>query len=358
MRDLTVSAIDRQNILNNKMALENIQEYIGITGMMFQGEYRFTTKMVADFFEVTPRTLTNYLQRYEDEIKHNGYEVIKGQKLKQFKDEFGYFLTNADYPEQTETNFPLSTENIDNQPKSRLKALAIFNFRAFLNLGMLLAESEKAKALRSKILDIVIDTLNQKLGGSTKFINQREEDFLIAMAREPVYRKEFTEALNKYLEMGNYKYAVYTDAIYKAIFLEKSSEYKVILKLEEKENPRDTMYSEVLRLIASFEVGIADAMKTKFDELGRKLQPHELNELIEQFASQRMWIPQIEDARNKMASRDYGLRNIIHERLKPYINSLSANDYERFLGNKSKDLLQRVIENPELLDVFKRLKDR
>jgi len=236
--------------------------------------------------------------------------------------------------------------------------LGIFNFRSFLNLGMLLTESEKAKALRSKILDIVIDTLNHKLGGSTKFINQREEDFLIAMAREPLYRKEFTEALNKYLEMGNYKYAVYTDAIYKAIFLEKSSEYKVILKIEEKENIRDTMYSEILRLIASFEVGIADAMKLKSEKLDRKLQPLELNELMEEFSAQRFWIPQIEDARNKMASRDYGLRNIIHDRLKPYINSLSAADYDRFLGDKSKDLLERVIENPDLLDIFKRLKDR
>jgi hypothetical protein len=71
-----------------------------------------------------------------------------------------------------------------------------------------------------------------------------------------------------------------------------------------------------------------------------------------------MWMPQIEDARIKMASRDYGLRSIMHERLKPYINALSAADYNRFLGDKSKDLLQRVIENHELLEVFKRLKDR
>lgn len=358
MKDLTISAIDRQNILNNNQAVGNIQKYLGISGMMFQGEFRFTTKMVAEFYEVTPRTLTNYLQRYEEEIKHNGYEVIKGLKLKEFKEQFGHLITKVDDFEQRETDFPLLTETLDNQSKSRLKALAVFNFRSFLNLGMLLTDSERAKALRSAMLDIVIDTMNERLGGTTKFINQREEDFLIAMAREPVYRKEFTEALSKYLEMGNYKYAVYTDAIYKAIFLEKSAEYKVILKLEEKENPRDTMYSEVLRLIASFEIGVADAMKIKFDELGRKLEPNELNKLIEQFATQRMWRPQIEDARSKMASRDYGLRNIIHERLKPYINSLSASDYERFLGDKSKDLLQRVIENPELLDVFKRLKDR
>jgi len=336
MNDLTVSAIDRQNILNNNQAVDNIQKYLGISGMMFEGQFRFTRQQITEFYVIDNSTIDRYMTQHENELKHNGYVNLKGKALKDFKDKFGHLLAEG----------------------TKAPQLGIFNFRSFLNLGMLLAESEKAKALRSAILDIVIDTMNERLGGTTKFINQREEDFLIAIAREPIYRKEFTDALNKYLEMGNYKYAVYTDAIYKAIFMEKSAEYKVILKLEEKENPRDTMYSEILRLIASFEIGIADAMKIKFDELGRKMQPHELNELIEQFATQRMWRPQIEDARSKMASLDYGLRNIIHERLKPYINSLSASDYDRFLGDKSKDLLQRVIENPELLDVFKRLKDR
>jgi hypothetical protein len=336
MKDLTISAIDRQNILNNKIAVENIQTYLGVTGMLFKGEYRYTRQQIIDFYGIDNSTIDRYLSQNEDELKHNGYVNLKGKELKEFKEEFGWML----------------------QEGAKAPQLGIFNFRSFLNLGMILTESEKAKALRSKILDIVIDTLNQKLGGSTKFINQREEDFLIAMAREPVYRKEFTEALNKYLEMGNYKYAVYTDAIYKAIFLEKASEYKVILKLKEKENMRDTLYSEVLRLIASFEVGIADSMKLKFEKLNRKLQPIELDTLIDEFSKQRFWMPQIEDARSKMASRDYGLRNIIHERLKPYINSLSAEDYDKFLGDKSKNLLQRVIENPDLLDVFKRLKDR
>jgi hypothetical protein len=336
MKDLTVSAIDRQNILNNRKAIENIQEYLGIPGMLFQGEYRFTRQQIAEFFVIDTSTIDRYLSQHELELKHNGYVNLKGKNLKEFKDEFGWML----------------------QEGSKAPQLGVFNFRSFLNLGMLLTESEKAKALRSSILDIVIDTLNQRLGGSTKYINQRDEDFLIAMAREPAYRKEFTEALNKYLEMGNYKYAVYTDAIYKAIFKEDASEYKLILNLEAKESPRDTMYSEVLRLIASFEIGIADAMQKKSDSLGRRLMPGELNDLIKEFSEKRFWIPQIEDARSKMASRDYGLRNIIHERLKPYIAKLNAEDYERFLGDKSKDLLQRVLDNPELLDVFKRLKDR
>jgi len=358
MKDLTQSPIDRQNILNNNEAIEKIQNHIGLVGLLYEGEYLFTSKMVADFFDVTTRTLTNILNENEDEVKHNGYQVIKGHKLKEFKDLFGPLLTSVDDLSQKETDFPLSKQNIDNQSFKRLKSLAVFNFRAFLNIAMLLSESDNAKRLRSKMLDIVIDTLNQKIGGSTKFINQRDEEFLVAITREPIYRKEFTNALNLYLEMGNYKYAVYTDAIYQAIFKENAKEYKAILNLEEKDNPRDTMYAEVLKLIASFEVGIADEMKEKAESLGRKLTPSELNVLIMRFSAKRQWIPQIEDACSKMASRDYGLRNVIHKRLENYISALSKEDYSRFLGDKSKSLIDRVIENPELLEVFKRLKNR
>ncbi len=301
--------------------------------MFFQGEFRFTKNQVVEFYEVDSSTIERYLSNNEDELKHNGYEIFKGKKLRELKAEFGWLLEDG----------------------AKAPQLGIFNFRAFLNLGMLLAESEKAKALRSAILNIVIDGLNKKLGGSTKFINQRDEEFLVSIAREPVYRKEFTSALNLYLDMGAYKYAVYTDAIYKSIFHENASEYKKILQLEEKVNPRDTMYAEVLKLIASFEIGIADAMKEKSEEMGRKLTPGELNILIQKFSERRFWIPQLEDARSKMASRDYGFRNIIHDRLKPYIKCLTPDDYQRFLGDKSKSLQDRIDEN---IEVFKRLKDR
>lgn len=358
MKDLTQSAIDRQNILNNTEAIEKVQAYIGLTGLLFEGEYLYTSKMVADFFGVTTRTLTNILNDHEDEVKHNGYQLVKGQKLKEFKDLFGPLLTSADDTSQKETDFPLSKQKADDQSYKRIKSLAFFNFRAFLNVAMLLTESENAKRLRGKILDIVIDTLNEKIGGSTKYINQRDEEFFIAITREPIYRKEFTNALNLFLEMGPYKYAIYTDAIYQAIFKENAKEYKAILKLEEKDNPRDTMYAEVLKLIASFEIGIADEMKEKSESMGRKLAPSELNDLILRFSSKRHWIPQIEDACTKMASRDYGLRNITHKILEKYIGVLSNEDYNRFLGDKSKTLIDRVIENPELLEVFKRLKNR
>lgn len=44
MKDLTISKIERLNVLNNRFAIEKIQKTLDITGMMFDGEYRFTKK--------------------------------------------------------------------------------------------------------------------------------------------------------------------------------------------------------------------------------------------------------------------------------------------------------------------------
>lgn len=73
MSDLTVSNIERQNVLNNRYAVDTLQENLGFTGMFFEGEYRFTTKMVADFYGVEERTIERLLEEHGDELKHNGY---------------------------------------------------------------------------------------------------------------------------------------------------------------------------------------------------------------------------------------------------------------------------------------------
>ena len=142
MQDLTQSAIDRQNILNNTQAMELIQSKIGLQGLLFNNEYIFTTKMVADFYGVDVKTVKRNVEKYEEEIKHNGYNVLKGEKLKNIKEQFGYFLSafddvsqrDIDVPlsnpkaveaPQTETDFTLSMHNNDNPSYKRIKALAV-----------------------------------------------------------------------------------------------------------------------------------------------------------------------------------------------------------------------------------------
>ena len=51
--------------------------------------------------------------------------------------------------------------------------LGLFSFRAVLNIGMFLTESEKAKQVRARILDIVIATINFRAGVGTKYVNKR-----------------------------------------------------------------------------------------------------------------------------------------------------------------------------------------
>ena len=332
MSKLIESNIQRQNILNNRFAIEKIQHYLDFKGLLFNDEFRFTKKMVSDFYKVEERTIERYLENFSKELKQNGYVLIKGKLLKQFKLEFA------------------PDTNVGNKTTQ----LGLFNFRSFLNLGMLLKESEKALHLRSKILDIVIQTINEKTGGGTKYINRRDADYLPVAIRESKYRKEFTSALNDCVEMGNYKYAYYTDKIYIFIFRENAKEYKKILKMNEKDNAQDTMYAEILNLIASFETGLAYEIRKSTKELSRKLTPFETDEIFNNFAKHPMQKPHIEDARIKMSSRDLHFRDAIHRKLEEYVHSVSPQDFERFLGEQSVEFEKQLQKAKE---VMKRLKE-
>lgn len=337
-KDLTNSMVDRQNILNNPYALKEIEEATRIKGIPFEGKTVVVKEQVASFFEVTPRTIDNYIEKFSDELRHNGYEVLRGNRLKNFKKE-------------------VSAQDVDETDFVNIKVpqLGVFDFRAFLNLAMLITESDRARLLRQMMLDIVIDTINQRTGGGTKYINQRDEGFLIAWFQGENYRRQFTDALKNYVDMGNFKYPLYTDKIYISIFREKAKEYRKILKLQEKEKVRDTFYTEILDLVAAYEYGFADALRSESEKKGRKLNSWEVDALFEKFESQPLWKPLVESARNKMASRDLAFRDALHKQLEEYIAPIRAEEFERFLGEKSKELQERL---EDAQDVMKRLKDR
>lgn len=193
-RDLTASQIERQNVLNNTVALPRIQEELSVKALEFEGRYVLTKQMVADYYGVNIRTISRYIENNQEELEHNGYFLCKGKTLKDFKLRF---VQDIDVPKNT-------------------PQIGLFDFRSFLNIGMLLTESEKAKYVRSRILDIVISTINEKTGGGTKYINRRDREYLPAAIQEDNYRKNLTDAINKYVDgHKTYKYAQITDMIYK-----------------------------------------------------------------------------------------------------------------------------------------------
>lgn len=338
-KDLTNSAVDRQNILNNPYALAEIEKAAGIRGIPFEGKTVVLKEQVAAFFEVTLRTVENYLEHNAEELARNGYEVVTGNRLKSLK----LAIREVGDPE---TNFGITVKTV---------RLGVLDFRAFLNLAMLMTESERAGLLRKAILDIVIDTINRRTGGGTKYINQRDEDFIQSAFIEENYRKKFTDALKDCVDMGNFKYALYTDKIYVSIFREKAQVYRRVLRLDTRASVRDTFYSEVLDVIAAYEAGFADVLAQDFTAKGRKLTSWEVDALFATFEKHALWKPLIEKARNKMASRDLAFRDALHLQLQEYVTPLQRDEFERFLGEKSKELAERL---EEAKDVMKRLKER
>ena len=83
-KELTKSRIDRQNVLNNSYAIQEIQQAVGLRGVLFEGEYRITRSQMANFFGVSERTIINCTRNNIDELQQNGYDVIRGNRLKMF----------------------------------------------------------------------------------------------------------------------------------------------------------------------------------------------------------------------------------------------------------------------------------
>ena len=218
MNDLTTSQLDRQNILNNSIAIKEIEHelsnYIG--GTIWKNQIWFTKEYLANFFQVDIRTIERIIESHNKELTLNGYKILTGEELASYK--------------LTDINVGQTSRN-----------LAIFSFRSFLNVAMLLQNSPIAKKLRSQILDIVIDVLTEKAGGHRTYINQRDPNFLPAAFTTEKVRKGFTQALSQYVNMGPYKYEYFTNRVYKCIFLENATTYQKILRLKSKANLRDTM---------------------------------------------------------------------------------------------------------------------
>lgn len=84
-QDLTQSAVARQNILNNNLALSSIEKHLDIHGLYMDGQRIYTRAQASEILGVDGRTILRYLENYKDEITQNGYRILKGKALKELK---------------------------------------------------------------------------------------------------------------------------------------------------------------------------------------------------------------------------------------------------------------------------------
>jgi len=62
--------------------LQEIEKATRISGIPFEGKTVVLKEQISVFFGVTSRTIDNYIEKFGDELRQNGYEVIRGNRLK------------------------------------------------------------------------------------------------------------------------------------------------------------------------------------------------------------------------------------------------------------------------------------
>ncbi|RKE20314.1 hypothetical protein [Streptomyces sp. TLI_171] len=108
-----------------------------------------TTRMVADYFDVGENIIRAVVRRHREELRSNGYTVVKP-----VDDSAAAALT------------PQPVDNPENQSYTKYfwqvsrsqgggNGVALYSRRAVLNVAMLLRDSEVARRVRARLLDIV-----------------------------------------------------------------------------------------------------------------------------------------------------------------------------------------------------------
>lgn len=195
-RDILDNANIRKDLLNNNKSLIAIEEYKHIETIKNKIDY-LTMQQVANYFNVEYKTITSLISRHKQELIENGLLILSGKETKNF------FL-----------DFNVKTNNIqggfvvdDFKFANRLNYLV--DKRCLLNIAMLLTESEVAKGIRSKLLDIAMGVVEGNIvatdNNSKELIDsfKSQIDFLMEQIKIKDKQIETLENLLNKIDLNN-----------------------------------------------------------------------------------------------------------------------------------------------------------
>ena len=148
-----------------------------------------TVQQAANYYECSMDTIKTLIKRNRDEFEDDGMTVLKGQELKNFKEDLGVG---------------------SNEPNlAYASSLTLLTKRSLLRIGMLMTSNLLATKIRNYLLNIEEKTeIDRK-----SWAIQREVG--------TIERKRMTSAISRYIPESKHKkfaYPNYTNMIYKIIF--------------------------------------------------------------------------------------------------------------------------------------------
>ena len=134
------------NEQQRKELMDKVDVLDKVGNLLLLGNSGFaTTQQVADYYEVDVDAIRSIIRRHKEELESNGYRLFTGKEIKDI------FIKVNQTIISYHGGFEVSGQKFANRSNG------LFTKRAILNVGMLLTQSEIARELRSRLLDIVHD---------------------------------------------------------------------------------------------------------------------------------------------------------------------------------------------------------
>jgi hypothetical protein len=192
------------------------------------GTFEVTIQMAANYYEVGEDAVESIIRRNREEFnEYSEIRNLKGKSLQEFRD-----------------RQPDGSEFIN--PNTR--SLNLINRRGLLRIGMLLTQSEVAKAVRHYLLNVEeVSTREQKQWAVEREIARRE-------------RRQLTDAIRDFYT-GSMKtgiaYAVLTNLVYDILFDTNAEGLRAMYGLDKSDPLRDYLSTEDLRRVVRVEKTVA-----------------------------------------------------------------------------------------------------
>ena len=169
-----IEDLDNRNVVmkNNRSieVLENVKRILTLGNTDF-----VTVQMTADYFEVDKHTIEVLILRNKEELESNGLKLYKRKEIR---------------------NIFLNSHLVSLETTNR--GIYLISKRVLLNIGMLLRDSEVAKELRKRLLDVIFDTQEGKGNINTIVEEINEEERLSMELGKAIVKGD----INKMLEIN------------------------------------------------------------------------------------------------------------------------------------------------------------
>lgn len=173
------------DLLTNKelreKEMDKIEVLEKVKGLIMLGDTDYaTTNQVSKYFDVDESVIKMIIHRNKEELKNNGLISLTSKEVKTKLG--GNIMSLANY----RGYFTLYGERMNNGKN------VLFTKRTILNVAMLLRDSEVAKEIRSRLLDIVYEVDNGNTNVKETIINDLDEESKL------IYEKAMAEYKGDY----------------------------------------------------------------------------------------------------------------------------------------------------------------